>query len=212
MCDGNRVDGKAVDGVTLDDAGTGPTKIFGIGLNKTGTSSLHVALRMLGLRSLHWGGAEGYRKVRRAHEEGRPLLHYFTEDYDAYMDIGWLTANFDLADAQYPRSKFILTTRDVDGWLNSRQRHVERNVRNQAAGRYDGKFVTVDRTDWWHEYRKHHRRVYSYFADRPDDLLVMDICAGDGYEKLCAFLGKPVVAEPFPRENRDRWTTAVQQA
>ena len=30
-------------------------KVFGIGLNKTGTISLHHALEQLGYRSLHWG-------------------------------------------------------------------------------------------------------------------------------------------------------------
>ena len=31
-------------------------RVFGIGLNKTGTTSLHKALTILGYESLHWGG------------------------------------------------------------------------------------------------------------------------------------------------------------
>ena len=31
-------------------------RIFGLGLNKTATTSLHRALELLGFRSLHWGG------------------------------------------------------------------------------------------------------------------------------------------------------------
>jgi hypothetical protein len=180
-----------------------PTKIFCVGLNKTGTSSLHRALKTLGLRSLHWGGADAYRNVLRAKREGRPLLHYFTEEYDAYMDIETLSLNFDLADEQYPDCKFILTTRELDSWLDSRRRHVERNVQRKAMGLYDGNYLKVDRTGWWHQYRQHHRKVLAHFAERPDDLLVMDICAGDGWEKLCPFLGFPARAEPFPYQNRD---------
>ena len=29
----------------------------------------------------------------------------------------------------------------------------------------------------------------------------MDVCAGDGWETLCSFLGRPVPAVPFPRNN-----------
>ena len=36
-------------------------KVFGIGLNKTGTSSLHRALELLGYRSLHWGRSRDAR-------------------------------------------------------------------------------------------------------------------------------------------------------
>jgi len=33
-----------------------------------------------------------------------------------------------------------------------------------------------------------------------DKLLVMDICRGDDYVKLCPFVGHPPVDEPFPHE------------
>ena len=38
-------------------------------------------------------------------------------------------------------------------------------------------------------YRLHQKNAIEYFRDRPDDLLVMNITAGDGWEKLCPFLG-----------------------
>ena len=34
-----------------------------------------------------------------------------------------------------------------------------------------------------------------------DRLLVMDIIAGDGWDKLCPFLGKPVPEAAFPHRN-----------
>jgi hypothetical protein len=193
---------------TAPSAGTaaraGRPKLFGIGLNKTGTSSLHEALTRIGLRSLHFGGDESNRRVSLARRQGQPLLHHFPEEYDAYSDIGLLTKHFELVDQQYPGSKFILTVRDIDDWIDSRRRHVTKNIERRAQGLYDGSFLEIDETAWWHEYRNHHKRVRAYFAGRPGDLLVLDICGGDGYEDLCPFLELAPLDEPFPRKNRDR--------
>jgi Sulfotransferase domain len=178
-------------------------KVFGIGLNKTGTVSLHAALEALGIRSLHWGGQDVRRKIVQAMEEGRRMVDDLPE-YEAFSDITLLSENFALLDEQYPGSKFILTMRSLDNWLNSRRAHVERNVENQAQGLYDGIFLTVDYEGWTRSYHEHHARVLDYFAGRPRDLLVMDIEAGDGYEKLCPFLERPFPAEEFPWRNRKK--------
>lgn len=183
-------------------------KIFCIGLSKTGTRSLHDALQALGLHSIHWGGPELQTAVQRGPEinaaveralaEGRPLLDDLDEA-DAYSDILALSQHFDVLDRQYPGSRFILTIRDLDEWLASRQRHVEANRAMRARGEYAGSFLEVDLDGWRTEATTHERRVRSHFADRPHDLLVMDIAAGDGWELLCPFLGLPVPGQAFPR-------------
>jgi hypothetical protein len=182
-------------------AASGSPKIFGIGLNKTGTSSLHRALELLGYRSLHWGGLETYEAVLRAIDEHRPMLHYVDPEPDAISDVISVTYYFFLADLQYPGSKFILTLREMDDWLDSRRRHVERNRQMLEAGRYEGDFLQVDFDAWAEEYRRHEAVVRSYFADRPGDLLAFRPADAD-WEPLCAFLGRPVPDEPFPWENR----------
>jgi hypothetical protein len=48
----------------------------------------------------------------------------------------------------------------------------------------------------------HETNVRSYFAGRPDKLLVFDVSQGDGWQQLCAFLGRPVPDESFPHLNR----------
>ena len=176
-------------------------KIFGIGLNKTGTISLHEALETMGFRSLHHGGPEVRQAVERAFAEERPLLHYL-DDYDAFSDIEFLSLNFPLVDRQYPGSKFVLTTRDLPTWLESRRRHVERNVARAAAGDYSGTFLTVELVAWERQWTEHHSRVHAYFAGRPNDLLVMNIVAGDGYQQLCPFLEHPPLDQPFPWRHR----------
>lgn len=176
-------------------------RIFGIGLNKTGTISLHEALERLGYRSLHWGGPEPRRLIERAMEAGRPMVDDLSE-YDAFSDIWLLSQNFELLDRQYPGSRFILTTRDLEGWLESRRHHVEKNIARREQGLYDGIFLTVDYDEWTRLYHEHHDRVLAYFAGRPRDLLVMNIVGGDGYEVLCPFLDEPVLDEPFPWRHR----------
>jgi hypothetical protein len=160
---------------------------------------LDEALRMLGFRSLHWGGPEIRMIVERAAEEGRPLVEDLG-DYEAFSDILALSTNFAVLDRQYPGSKFILTTRDADSWLDSRRRHVETNRALHSEGRYNGNFLTIDLDGWSRERAEHEVQVRSYFSERPADLLVMDIVGGDGWEVLCSFLGLPVPDAPFPRQ------------
>jgi hypothetical protein len=52
-----------------------------------------------------------------------------------------------------------LTTRDLEGWLESRRRHVERNLELAAQGRYSGTFLTVDVDTWRLRFVKHHEKV-----------------------------------------------------
>ena len=184
-------------------------RIFGIGLNKTGTSSLHAALEILGLRSLHYGGMETMERVFRAVDEGAPLLHHLDQGFDAFSDVMPLTYYFHLADVQYPGSRFILTLRDLDEWLDSRRRHVERNQQLTASGEYSAGFVNVDIEGWRTEYTRHDAVVRAYLARRPDRLLVYDLIGGAGWAPLCDFLGKPMPDVPFPWSNAHQEPTAT---
>jgi hypothetical protein len=175
-------------------------KVFGIGLNKTGTISLHEALETLGFHSLHWGGPEVRRTIERAIAEGRPAVEDFP-DHDAFSDIWCLSENFALLDRQYPGSRFVLTTRDLDSWLESRRRHVARNRSRRETGEYQGDFLEVDVDAWRAQFERHHAAVAAHFRDR-SDLLVLRITEGDGYERLCPFLGLPVHPGPFPQRHR----------
>lgn len=185
-------------------------KIFCIGLNKTGTRSLHSALQILGFRSVHWGRddpraarAQGPRlraAVESSLRQGRPLLDGLPHA-DAYSDILALSTNFDVLDRQYPLSSFILTVRDVGSWIESRRSHVQANIERKARGEYDGGFLDIDEEAWAAEMQSHIARVTAYFSDRPADLLVMNITAGDAWEVLCPFLGVPIPDAPFPRRS-----------
>ena len=181
-------------------------RIFGIGLMKTGTNSLRQALEILGYKSLHGGRPETMWTVQRAIDEGSPMLSYIDPEYEAFTDILGLTYYFSLADVQYPGSRFILTVRDIEDWLDSRRRHVEKNAKLKEAGQYDGVLVEVNLDAWATEYRRHEAVVRAYFAGRPSDLLIFDVGV-DGWEPLCEFLGRPLPEEPFPWQNKfEPWT------
>lgn len=191
---------------------TSDTKIFCIGLNKTGTSSLHEAFKILGFKSVHFLDDKG-KNIKDIIEEN----YYNNEDilkgishYDAFSDWDHDETShliFKVFDQQYPNSKFILNTRNLEGWLNSRENHVLRNQKLYSR-RFNSKqfnkknaWLKIDRVSWAAHYKRHHQEVYEYFNGRESDLLVFDVTQGDGWDKLCKFLEAELPKVTFPKAN-----------
>ncbi len=181
-------------------------KIFCIGLNKTGTSSFHEAIKILGFKSVHFLDDDGNNIkdiVENNYLKKNDILKGL-EKYDAFSDWNRLhdIAIFKEFDKQYPGSKFIMNTRDINAWLDSREKHVKRNQekkrRNPEA---DVSWLKIERAAWEKQFTNHYAAILAYFEERPDDLLVFDVTKGDGWEKLCPFLGLPVRTDPFPKKN-----------
>jgi hypothetical protein len=175
-------------------------KIFNIGLNRAGTTSLARALQRLGYRTLHYHlGRERLVDIAdRNVRAGRRAFDGIDGEYDAFSDFAGQRF-YRLLDHQYPGSRFILTIRALEAWLDSRERKV---LHNLARPDYRFGFRTIDRPGWIREREAYLQEVDAWFAGRGADLLVLDIPGGDGWEKLCSFLGRPVPAGPFPFENR----------
>jgi hypothetical protein len=175
-------------------------KIFNVGLNRAGTTSLARALGQLGYRTLHYRfGHERLFDIARTNlRAGRLAFAGLDRDYDAFSDFAGQLLFRDL-DRQYPGSKFILTTRALGAWLDSREHKVRQNL---ARSDYRFAFRKVDREGWTREREAYLQALHAWFAGRDGDLLVIDIPGGDGWVPLCAFLGKPVPELPFPFENR----------
>jgi hypothetical protein len=57
------------------------------------------------------------------------------------------------------------------------------------------------REAWLVRYDAHNTAVREHFSACPDRLLVMNIADGDGWERLCSFLGMSVRRTPFPNKN-----------
>jgi Sulfotransferase domain len=175
------------------------TKIFGVGLSRTGTTSLHAAAVLLGFSAIH---------------------------YPLRLTPNWIAGNFSPAtigpfafytdlpvpvyfrefDRACPGSRFILTSREPSAWADSvenwfakmppssprtAQRDIVRLVCYGVHNFHRQRFLDV--------YRRHTDEVIGYFRDRPDDLLVLDLTTqASPWEPLCRFLGKPEPERVFP--------------
>ncbi len=176
-------------------------KIFGIGLSKTGTTSLYAALCELGYRS---GTFRHLRELQLADWFRGDFSHDYLRDLDALTDLP-IGVFFPQLDQKYPGSRFILTVRDIDSWLTSVARQFSRQPEPEPGFRRDVRMAAYG-TSVFHEqrfrfvYKTHQRNVKWYFDNRPQDLLVMDICGGDGWDKLCHFLNRDRPSMPFPHQ------------
>ncbi len=183
------------------------TKVFCIGLNKSGTSSLHLAFQKLGLKSVHFTDDNGTNikdLIKNNHNKGYKLLNGI-EQYDAYSDWNHPSTNtlFKDIDKQYLNSKFILNTRNLEDWLLSRETHVKRlkNLSELQKQYPKSPWYGIDKNAWKIEYHEHHNSVLDYFKGRESDLLVFDVTKGDEWNKLCDFLKLEVPKIKFPRTN-----------
>lgn len=174
-------------------------KIFGIGLQRTGTTSLGKSLLALGLKTKDYP-AELFADL------DHPLIH----EFDAFTDNP-LPLIYPQLDERWPGSKFIHTERDEEAWLKSvewlytigkikfgwDQRPEVTAIHTEIYGTCD-----FDPEVFRARYRKHNADVRAYFEGRPDDLLILDVTAGDGFEKLCPFLGIEEPEGGFPHWNK----------
>ena len=186
-----------------------PTRIFGIGMHKTGTSSLHEAFQILGFDSFHWGTGEAPQMWQQMKSAGRSAM---LERWYALSDMP-IPLLYQKLDRAYPGSKFILTVRNDADWLVSVGRlwdyahnptrwvwdvyPFSNNIHSAMYGRKD-----FDAKVFLTRYRQHNAEVKEYFKDRPDDLLVMNVDdKSRSWPDLCGFLNVPVPSIPYPAKN-----------
>lgn len=171
------------------------SKVFGIGLARTGTTSVYQALRILGYSAIDF-----------------PLGLRGVEEHEAATDIP-IADSFEFLDRKYPGSKFIYTVRQLDDWIRSCKAHWARYVDAGRGSKPETEellmrlYGTVDFDErlFIQAYTRHERRVLSYFSGRSQDILTLDICSGrDGWVPLCTFLGREVPKHPFPHVNRTK--------
>ena len=109
-------------------------RIFQIGFNKCGTRTLHAFFVQNGISAVHWDkGRLAARMFANLHF-GRRCMEGYEET--AFSDMVLVNNNgvmlfgyklFRELDAQYPKSFFILNTRDFDKWMTSWLSHVSTN-------------------------------------------------------------------------------------
>lgn len=173
------------------------SKVFGIGFHKTGTKSLAKALRILGYRVTGPNGVHDPDISKNVHELAESLVPKF----DAFQDNPWPIIYREL-DAKYPGSKFILTTRSSSSWIKSQVGHFGSDETPMREWIYGVGAPKGHEEIYIRRYERHNQDVLKYFKDRKGDLLEMDFTGGDGWDKLCGFLGCKIPPLPFPHANK----------
>jgi hypothetical protein len=165
-------------------------KVFCIGLGRTATSSLTSALIHLGYRTWHC-----------------PILydtknfHNYVNQFDALTELPFCCSYTykDLHEA-YPDALFILTVRDSRKWLKSTEKY-KKLVNNMAvySPGYEMFCENFNNYDFSIEsFNLYNQQVINYFRYTKSRLLTLNIPNGDGWAKLCNFLGEDIPNKPFP--------------
>jgi hypothetical protein len=202
-----------------------PTRVFGIGMHKTATTSLNAAFKILGYDSFHWDRGDLAREIWDQMNAFGTSIRLERSYALSDLPIPLLYKQLDKA---YPGSKFILTVRNELEWLMSVNRLWDarynpnrwewevypftNRIHRALYGQTD-----FNPTVMLERYRKHNTEVLEYFKNRPDDLLIMDMdsqprghsgmahhpsyckCSELEWRGLCNFLGEPVPDVPYPR-------------
>lgn len=177
-------------------------KLFGLGLSRTGTTSLHAAAVLMGLSAVHYPLC--YRNL---------ALHWLDGDFSptrtglfrCYTDLP-TPCFFRELDRSHPGSKFVLTRRDETAWLESVERlharpqrpspktPLRQRIRERCYGGLE-----FDRVRYLDIYRRHDESVRAHFVARPDALLVLDVARdADPWQRLADFLGIAAATRRFP--------------
>lgn len=178
-------------------------KIFGLGFHKTGSTTLETALITLGYTAI---GKQDHLFAATQNNNWEEVENVISQ-HDGFRDMPWPLIYKEI-DKRYPGSKFILTVRDDDQWLQSCLNHYKDNGHKLFAEIYgEGNHFPAGKEDiWLKRYKDHNNSVREYFKNKPDQFLEVNWEKGDDWKKLCTFLNKPIPNREFPHANKGKYT------
>jgi hypothetical protein len=184
-------------------------KIIGVGLNKTGTTTLGMCLKHWKLRHTTWSNEAFDYWLAKDYSN----LFRFMENFDCFEDWPWPLLYKEI-DRRFPDAKFILTRRkSSEAWYRSLCKHAERTGPTRFRKHIYGSEMPHD-TPAKHIafYEKHNQSVREYFAERPEKLLEVCWEEGHGWNELANFLGYDAPNMPMPHANdRTQMEALVRQ-
>ena len=200
-----------------------PLEVICAGFGRTGTMSLYTALNQLGYKTYHMKVALETSAIaewaRIANGEvPKDNVHKILEGYTATTDFPTCIYYKELL-ARNPKAKVVLTVRDAESWYRS----VSETILNVGTGCYLLPYVppyswvlrhlddawirpvlggtqavaVADKANCVRAFNAHVEDVKRHVP--ADQLLVFE--PRQGWAPLCAFLGVPVPATPFPNIN-----------
>lgn len=178
--------------------------VFNISPHRSGTTSIHKAMEILGFKSHHWADVMSWpERWARNPEEIRPDI----KDGCAYGDLP-VAMMYRWLKKEYPTARFVMVLRDRKSWVESVLRHLERDWPDPhpvhtifygypvRRGHADPELLLRVRDRFVSD-------VLSEFAGLPNLLVMRFEDLGTlGWHQLGVFLGKDVPGVPFPVENR----------
>ena len=195
--------------------------VIGAGFGRTGTASLKAALEILGYDKTHhmfevMGNPDQMAMWHAIGRGEQPDWDGVYTGFAAAVDFPTAAYWRELS-AYYPDAKIVLTTRSPDSWWKSASATII--PIGKAPPAWARKWIkpirqNVEMTNGtiWHRIfdgrqfeEEHAKRVFEAHnaavkAELPAErLLVFEV--KQGWEPLCAFLGKPVPDQPFPHVN-----------
>lgn len=201
----------------------GEGKVFNLGFSKTGTTSFEHAMRALGFRVAHGHWAYNYTFFLTAMaliEEWDEVLR-FTNLVDVFSDGPWGggTNLYKVLEQRLPEATFVMTLRPAEIWYASFEKQIMLFDRDPETALHSYRRYMYGSGYWFAKvfdietlagnrdriidrYNRYNDAVVDYFGRCNRPLTVLDFAAGDGWEKLCGAVGKPVPERPFPRMNK----------
>lgn len=164
-------------------------KIFGVGLNKTGTTSITKAFDVLGFKTLH-----NDKKISNAYKTGE--LKELIDKYDFLCDGFWFTHTLQFLSENYPNAIFLWTKRPMEDWIISRTIH---DLHARVCWPI-GRNRHIDTKKYEEIFRQHVNDIHTYLIEKERN--VFDIVVSKlTWKKLCGIVNKPIPQEDFPHEN-----------
>lgn len=162
-----------------------------------------------------------------AKRDFRKLIRY-CRNYEFFQDFPFsFPYTYVIMDQAFRGSKFILTVRSSpEEWYSSlikfqtkmwgeNGKLPQKKDLQEATYIYKGRPWRFKKLCWntpeddiynkeilIEEYIRYNKEVRSYFKNRPDDLLVLNVSKDDAYSKLTNFLGLNKSDKPFPWFNK----------
>ncbi|WP_242155134.1 sulfotransferase family protein [Aestuariivivens sediminis] len=177
-------------------------KVFVIGFQKTGTTSLEHALQYLGYRV--YGGDKNLMKYTNS-DDLKAYIKTTLHSWDAVQDMPWPLFYKELYEI-YPEAKYILTLRNTNTWIRSVVTYfasiripLHKTIYGvPCAEGYEFRYKEV--------YEQTNARILKFFKNKPN-FLVMEMEKDFNYQTLCGFLNIdeiPQEAFPHARHNKKR--------
>lgn len=150
-------------------------KILNIGLPRTGTYSLCIALRSINISCVHY-----------------PFSIKNIHNYSAACEVIF---DYESLEKEFPNSLYIYTKRDLNSWMISCNKHKKNYKPN-----WNPFWLS---SDYEAEYYKKEESL-KFFNNKKNRLLIFNVFKNDGWNKLCGFLEKEVPNFSYPHLNRSK--------